>query len=96
MNTFDPAKLGAAQDDLREFNRIHAAQAGFIGSITVDLGGGREFVMNVWQSAEDADAGMSVLGPHVGRLLSPLMAAASEFIGAGPVVDTDFAPTRQS
>jgi hypothetical protein len=36
---------------------------------------------------------LSVLGPEVGRLLSPLMSCASEFIGVGNVISSDLVPS---
>lgn len=93
INSFDEAKLADAQEDLREFDRLHAAQPGFLGSITVDLGEGRRFVLNVWRSAEDAQAGLSVLGPEVARLIQPWMSEPSHFIGTGSVISSDFVPT---
>jgi len=92
INSFDEAKLADAQEDMREFDRLHAAQPGFLGNITVDLGGGRRFVLNVWRSAEDAQAGLSVLGPEVARLIEPLMSSPSEFLGTGTIISSDFVP----
>ncbi|WP_422935196.1 hypothetical protein [Sinomonas sp. P47F7] len=92
INSFDPAKLAGAGEALREFDALHAAQPGFLGTVTVDLGDGRHFVMNLWRSAEDAQAGLSVLGPAVGRLIAPLLASPSELIGTGTVIRSDLAP----
>ncbi|HKU11103.1 MAG TPA: hypothetical protein VJQ61_07730 [Sinomonas sp.] len=91
VNSFDETKLAQAGESLREFDELHAAQPGFLGSITADLGGGRRLVLNVWRSPEDAEAGLSVLGPEVGRLLAPLMSAPSELIGNGTIISSDFA-----
>ncbi len=86
LNTYDPEKLAAASDRMGEFDRLHAAQPGFEGSASVDLGEGRRFVLNLWDSVESSQAGQRVLVPHLERLLLPLMSAPSQFIGAGPVV----------
>ena len=86
MNTYDPEKLAAAADRMAEFDRLHAAQPGAEGSIGVDLGEGRRFVLNLWESVEASRAGQRVLVPHLQRLLVPLMSGPSQFLGAGPVV----------
>ena len=91
VNTFDPDKLSASEDSTAEFERIHAAQAGYAGSVVVDLGRGRRFTLNLWDSIEHSQAALSVLGPEVNRLLEPLMAAPSELIGAGEVISSDIA-----
>jgi hypothetical protein len=91
LNTFDPDKLSASEDLMAEFDQIHAAQPGYVGSVVVDLGRGRRFVLNLWDSIEHSQAALSVLGPEVNRLLGPLMAAPSEFIGAGEVIASDLA-----
>jgi hypothetical protein len=91
LNTFDPDKLSASEDLMAEFDRIHAAQPGYVGSVVVDLGRGRRFVLNLWDSIEHSQAALSVLVPEVDRLLGPLMSATSEFIGAGEVISSDLA-----
>jgi hypothetical protein len=92
VNSFDSAKLAAGQDQLEEFNRIHAAQPGFLGSVTVDLGEGREFVLNLWETEEHRVAGLDALRPAVERLVNPLLARPSELIGTGPVIASDGVP----
>ena len=89
VNTFEPDKLSASQDSIAEFDRIHAAQPGYAGSVVVDLGRGRRFALNLWDSIEHSQAALSVLVPEVDRLLGPLMSATSEFIGAGEVISSD-------
>jgi hypothetical protein len=90
VNRFDPDKLSASQDSIAEFDRIHAAQPGYAGSVVVDLGRGRRFALNL-VSIEHSQAALSVLVPEVDRLLGPLMSATSEFIGAGEVISSDLA-----
>jgi hypothetical protein len=92
VDSFDPWKLAVGQEQLDEFNRLHAAQPGFLGSVTVDLGDGRQFVLNLWDSEEHRVAGLSALGPAVERLVNPLMTKPSELIGVGPVVASDGLP----
>jgi hypothetical protein len=89
LNTFDPVKLAVSADLLEEFDRIHAAQPGFVGSVVVDLGDGRRFALNLWESEQHSAAALQVLGQEVGRLLGTLMAAPSQLIGAGPVLSSD-------
>jgi hypothetical protein len=86
LNTYDSEALAAAGDQVREFDRLHAEQPGSVGSAAVDLGEGRRFVLNLWDSREASQAGQRVLVPQLQRLLVPLMSAPSQFIGAGPVV----------
>lgn len=71
---------------------IHSPQPGYSGSIVVDLGEGRQLVLNVWDSVEDSAAALSVLGLVVNRLLVPLMSAPSVLLGAGTVLSSDLAP----
>jgi hypothetical protein len=92
INSFDPGKLAAGQEQLEEFNKIHAAQPGFLGSVTVDLGEGRQFVLNLWDSEEHRVSGLEALGPAVERFMNPLLAGPSELIGVGPVVASDGVP----
>ena len=95
VNTFDEDKLGAASEQLDEFDRIHAEQRGFVGNVTVDLGAGRRFVLNLWESAADQQAGLQALGPLVERLVNPLLAEPSELIGDGDVIGFDIDPTAR-
>ena len=95
INSFDPDKLAAGQQELDEFNKIHAAQPGFLGSLTVDLGEGRHFVLNLWDTEEHRIAGLDALGPAVEQLVNPLFAAPSELIGVGPVIASDRLPPTE-
>ena len=65
------------------------AQPGYVGSVVVDLGEGRRFVLNLWETERRSASAFQVLAPEVGRLLGPLMAAPSQLIGAGPVLSSD-------
>jgi hypothetical protein len=56
LNSFDPDKLAASGERLGEFDKVHAAQPGYIGSVVVDLGEGRRFVLNLWESEEHSAA----------------------------------------
>lgn len=96
VNSFDPDKLAAGQEQLQEFDRLHAAQPGFLGSVTVDLGEGRQFVLNLWDNEDHRVAGLEALGPAVQRLVEPLLAGPSELIGVGPVVASDGLPATDA
>lgn len=85
-NSFDLTKLAEYPTQLEEFDRIHASQPGFAGNIVVDLGSGRRFMVNLWQSEDAGKAAFERLMPEVNRLLMPLLSAPSEFVGAGPVI----------
>ena len=89
LNTFDLDRLANAHQDVEEFDALHAGQPGYVGSLAVDLTQGRRLVINVWQSKEHSEAALAALAPQVGRLLNPLMAAPSQFLGAGVVISTD-------
>jgi hypothetical protein len=92
-NTYDPAKLAHAGHALAEFQALHAAQPGYAGSIDVDAGDGQRIIVNLWQTEQNARAGQTVLVPHLQRLLEPLMAGPSQFVGFGEVAASDL--TRQ-
>ena len=95
-NTYDPGKLAQAGNALAEFQALHAAQPCYVGSIDVDIGQGQRIIVNLWQTQQDAHAGMTVLIPHVQRLLGPLTAGPSELVGSGEVAITDLTPRRQT
>jgi hypothetical protein len=95
-NTYDPGKLAQAGPALAEFQALHAAQPGYAGSVDIDTGHGQRIIINLWQSQQDARAGMTVLVSHVERLLGPLMAGPSELVGSGEVATTDLTPRRQT
>jgi hypothetical protein len=88
-NVFDVPALARGQAQLDEFQRLHASQRGYVGTVTVELEPGHWISINLWQSSEDAAAALPVMGPAVQRLLEPMMAAPSRMLGAGPVVLTD-------
>lgn len=83
VNSLDPARVAEAADELRWFEELHVQQPGFLGSIVVDLGGGRQGLVNLWESEEHSRAGLAVLGPWASRLLKPLMTEPPHLVGAG-------------
>jgi hypothetical protein len=89
LNTFDEQRLAAAGDELAAFDKLHASQPGYVGNLVVDLGPGRRLVVNLWNSEHDATSALSIVGPEVDRVLTPLMNAPSQVIGTGPVTSTD-------
>lgn len=93
INQFDRDRLPAEQDRLGEFDRTHAAQPGYRGTLNVDLGSGRQLIVNFWDSEQHAAAGRAALSASVGRLLEPVLAQPSQLFGAGPVVVLGLLPT---
>jgi hypothetical protein len=86
---YDEAKLSDAGKQMAEFQRQHATQPGYRGSLTIDLGNGRRVAVNLWETEAQAGAAREALIPTVRRILEPLMAAPPELIGAGLVVQDD-------
>jgi hypothetical protein len=75
---------------LSRFDRVHSAQPGYIANLTVDVGDHQRILVNVWESEQHAADALAVVGPLVGELIEPLLAAPSRFLGAGEV-STDLA-----
>lgn len=96
VNTFNPDTLAESPRQLEEFDEIHRAQEGYLGGVTVDLGEGRRFVLNLWASDEHRQAGLSALAPEVERLVNPVLTKPSELIGVGPVVGCDLVRLRDA
>ena len=88
VSTFDEAELARSAAGMLEFQRLHASQPGYAGTIAVDIGPGRSLVVNLWRSEEDANSAReNLLGP-IDALLGPAMNGSS-LIGAGPITDID-------
>ncbi len=87
---YDPTKLSNASEQLEEFQRQHASQPGYLGTITVDVGQGSQIVINLWKTEAEAFAGREALEPAVRRLIEPLLSRPSQLIGAGHVISNDF------
>ena len=96
LNAFDPTELAAAGGQLENFDQVHRAQPGYVGTVVVDLHAGRHLILNLWDSEEHSSAALSVLGPDVGRVLNPLMSDPSKLIGVGTVTFTDLIPSPSS
>lgn len=93
QNTFDPAKLAQSEQQLAEFQELHARQPGYRGSVVLDIGESRWLTVNLWATEGDANAALPAMVPVVRRLLEPMMAGPSQLLGAGPVVLTDLSRT---
>jgi hypothetical protein len=85
-STFDMQKLERAEEQIHEFDEIHASQPGYRGELVVDAREGRMIVLNLWDSEAQAKAAFEVMGAAAERLLRPLMTRPGEIVGAGPVV----------
>ncbi len=97
LNSYDPNNnLADAADQLEQFDKLHAAQPGYAGTVVVDVQTGRRLVLNLWESEEHSAAALSGLGPEVGWVLNPLMSNPSELVGVGTVIFTDLTPSTGS
>lgn len=88
LNTFDEQRLASGRADLAEFDRLHASQPGYAGSLTIELDDSRRLTVNLWEREQDAEAALQLLGPEVRRVLAPLTTAPASLLGAG-LVATD-------
>jgi hypothetical protein len=75
--------------EFREFQREHASLSGYLGTVVVDVGGGRFLTLTLWQTAEDLTAARETMAPVVERTLDPLMTSPAKLLGTGPVVVND-------
>ncbi len=91
-NSFDSERLRAAQAALREFDEIHTAQPGYVGTIAIEERDGRRLVINLWEDEQQATAALPAVRPAVARLLGPLMSGPSELVAVGTVIATDLIP----
>ena len=85
INQLDPDRMRVAHHQLNEFDQTHAAQPGYRGTLTVDLGGNRQLVVNLWDNQQHAADARAALSPTVDRLLNPVLTQPSQLLGAGPV-----------
>lgn len=90
---YDPATI-AESAALAEFQRIHAAQPGYQGSVLIDAGEGARVTVTLWQSQQHAAAGRAALEPTIRRLLDPLMTEPAELVALGPLLSGDLALRR--
>ena len=87
--TFDPEKLARGKDQVDEFWRLRAQQPGYKGALTVDAGGGKTFIISLWETEEQSNAAQAVLDPESQRLMGPLRSDPPRIIGRGPVSYND-------
>jgi heme-degrading monooxygenase HmoA len=87
-NTYDPGKLAQGQQQLAEFDAVHARQDGFRGTVSIDVGDNQVVVINFWDSREAAKAGFDQMRPVAEKLVQPLLASDSTLLGEGPVRDS--------
>ena len=92
LSTFDEARLVGAAAAVDEFQRLHASQPGYAGTINVDIGSGRRLAVNLWESEADAGAARESLRSAIDALLGEVMTGSS-LIGAGPVLGMDIHPS---
>ena len=87
---YDPSALEErGRKQLAEFQAIHAAQPGYVGSVVVELAPDRWLTVNLWEREQDAADALPVMVPVVQRLIEPLLAGPSKLLGAGRVILTD-------
>jgi heme-degrading monooxygenase HmoA len=86
---FDPEKLANAQAELNRFQSLHEGQPGYEGTVLVDIGAGRVFIVTMWKNEDLASAGRDAIGPQVRHMLKPLMTRESRLVGTGNVLATD-------
>ena len=63
LNSFDPDKLATSSERLEEFDKVHAVAPGYVGSVVVDLGAGRRFALNLWESEQRSSQCSPPSGP---------------------------------
>lgn len=87
--TYDPENPVEQSPEFREFQKLHAEQKGYKGTVVTDVGDGRYLTLTLWETAEDMHAARKTLGPVVERLLNPLMTTPSTLLGTGKVIESD-------
>ncbi len=86
---YEPGRLAEATDALARSRKLHTAQAGYAGSLVVEIRPGESLTINLWNSELDAAAGRMAIGGEVNRIMSGILVAPSEVLGVGNVVATD-------
>lgn len=92
---YDPEKPIYESEEFQEFQRLHAEQKGYKGTIVTDVGEGRFLTVTLWETAADMDNARQALGPTVQRLIDPLMRSPSNLLGTGQVVVNDIDQINQ-
>lgn len=91
---YDPDALAEAEAELGKFQRTHAAQPGYAGSIVIDAGDGTRFTLTLWESEQHAERARAALGPAVQELLGPVLAEPAQLLAVGNVLASDLPPQR--
>lgn len=86
---YDPNKPIQESPEFEEFQKVHADQDGYKGTVVTDVGDGRYLTLTLWETAEDMHAARKALGPVVKRLLNPLLTSPATLLGTGKVVEYD-------
>ena len=92
INQLDPERVRIAHTELNEFDQTHAAQPGYRGTLSVDLGGNRRLVVNLWENEQRAADARAALAPTIARLLNPVLTQPSQLLGAGVVTALPLLP----
>jgi len=92
---YDPDALGRAESPLQEFQRIHAHQPGYAGSIVIDTAGGTRLTLTLWTSEQHATRARVALGPVVQQVLDPLMLEPAHLLAMGNVLASDLTLRRR-
>ena len=87
--TYDTEKRASASQQVEEFARIRAQQAGYRGTVTVDAGDGRTLTLALWETEEQQQAASATLAPEAQRLMGPLWTTPARIIGSGEVIHND-------
>lgn len=87
--TYEPDIAIEQTPEFREFQRLHAEQDGYRGTVVTNVGEGRYLTVTLWETEEDMHAARNALGPVVGELLNPLMTEPSNLLGTGEVIEND-------
>jgi hypothetical protein len=89
--TYDTQKKASGSKQIEEFARIRAQQAGYRGTVTVEVGDGRTLSLALWDSKEQQEAASTTLAPDAQRLMSPLWTIPGHVHGSGEVSQNDLA-----
>ena len=87
--TYDTKKKASGSKQVEEFARIRSQQAGYQGTVTVDVGDGRTLTLALWESKEQQEAASATLAPEAQRLMGPLWTIPAQIVGSGEVIQND-------
>jgi hypothetical protein len=87
--TYDTKKKANGSKQIEEFARIRAQQAGYRGTVTVEVGDGRTLTLALWESKEQQETASATLAPEAQRLMGPLWTIPGHVLGSGEVIQND-------